>query len=199
MFKVIVGGIIGAIIAFAWSFVSWMVLPWHAASMNKFTNQEFVSWVIKENAPKSGVYVSPYYESSDANFNPGEIKKSFDKEKDALEKKPFIFVQVNLKGMDPSNPWVYIFSFLTQFLGAGLISWFLLQTSCGYGKRLLVVTLLGLLVGVLGFVPDWNWFGAGYKFTFVMIADLVITWFLAGLILAAYVKPRKDHERELMM
>ena len=84
-------------------------------------------------------------------------------------------------------------------MGAGLISWFLLQTSCGYGKRLLIVMLLGLLVGVLGFVPDWNWFGAGYKFTFVMIADLVITWFLAGLILAAYVKPRGDHERELMM
>ena len=199
MFKVIFGGIIGAIIALVWSFVSWMVLPWHSASMNKFTNEEFVSWVIKENAPKSGVYVAPYYESSDANFTPGEVKESFDKQKDALEKKPFVFVQVNLKGMDPSNPWVYIFSFLTQFVGAGLISWFLLQTSCGYGKRLLIVMLLGLLVGVLGFVPDWNWFGAGYKFTFVMIADLVITWFLAGLILAAYVKPRGDHERELMM
>ena len=199
MFKIIIGGIIGAVIAFAWSFVSWMVLPWHTTSMNKFTNQEFVSWVIKENAPKSGVYVSPYYDSSEANLTPEEVKQSFDRQKDTHDKGPFIFAQVNLKGVDPSNPWLYIFSFLTQFVGAALISWFLLQTSCGYGKRLLFVTIFGLLVGILGFVPNWNWFGAGYKFTLVMIADFVITWFLAGLILAAYVKPRGDQERELMM
>ncbi|QVL57264.1 MAG: hypothetical protein KFB93_07740 [Simkaniaceae bacterium] len=199
MFRIIVGGVLGAIVAFVWSFVSWMVLPWHNVSMNKFTNQEFVSWVVKENAPKSGVYVAPYYDSKEANLTPEEIKQSFDKEKAAFEKGPFIFAQVNLKGMDPSNPWTYVFSFLTQFVGAALISWLLLQTSFGYGKRLMFVTVIGLLVGVLGFVPDWNWFGAGYKFTLVMIADLIATWFLAGIVLAAYVKPRGEHQRELMM
>ncbi len=44
MLKVILGGIIGAAIAFAWSFVSWAVLPWHDMAMNKFTNQEFGHW-----------------------------------------------------------------------------------------------------------------------------------------------------------
>lgn len=199
MLKVIIGGIIGAIIAFAWSFVSWTVLPWHSSTMNKFTNEEFVSWVIKENAPKSGIYVSPHFEPKDDSLTHGEAKQSPEKKKSAPEKKPFIYAQVSLKGIDPSNPWIYVASFFTQFVGAALISWVLLQTSCGYGKRLLCVTLLGFLVGVLGFIPDWNWFGSGYKFTLVMVADVVVTWFLAGLVLAAYVKPSDDHERELMM
>lgn len=199
MFRIIIGGLIGAVVAFAWSFVSWMVLPWHDVAMNKFTNQEFVSWVIKENAPCDGVYVSPYCDTKGVELSPEEIKQNMDQQMDAMKKGPFIYTQVKLKGVDPTSPHIYIYSFLTQFIGAALISWLLLQTSSGYGKRLLFVTVIGLIVGVLGFVPDWNWWGAGYKFTLVMVADLVVTWFLAGLVLAAYVKPRGDRQRELMM
>ena len=201
MFKVILGGLIGAVIAFVWSFVSWTVLPWHDWAMNKFTNQEFVSWVIKENAPKDGVYVSPHMGSDEINLTPEEIKQNIDQQKEAMAKGPFIYTQVKTKGMNPASPHLYIFSFLTQFVGAALISWLLLQVrELGYVGRLLFVVGIGLVVGILGFVPDWNWFGAGYKFTLVMIADLLATWFLAGLFLAAFIKPQEeDHSRELMM
>ncbi|MCB1082494.1 MAG: hypothetical protein KDK63_05050 [Chlamydiia bacterium] len=196
--KIFFGALVGAIIAFAWSFVSWMVLPWHDVTFNKFTNQEFVSWVVKENAPKSGVYISPYHETDTPNLTPDEIKHNIETQKGAMVKGPFIFAQVNLKGMDPTNPWIYVCSFLTQFVGAGLISYVLLQLGDkGYGKRLLVTLLIGLTVGILGYVPGWTWFGAGYAYTLVGIADLVVTWFLAGLFLAAFVKPRGP--RELMM
>lgn len=200
MFRIIIGALIGAVIAFAWSFVSWMVLPWHDATMNKFSNQEFVSWVMKENAPKSGVYIAPYHESDTIDLTPDEIKHNIDAQKNAMIKGPFIFAQINLKGMDPTNPMVYIYSFLTQFVGAGLIGWILMQLGGhGYGKRLMVTLLIGLTVGILGYIPNWTWFGAGATYTLVGIADLVVTWFLAGLFLAAFMKPRGDHSRELMM
>lgn len=201
MFRFLIGAFIGAVIAFAWFFVSWMVLPWHNMTMHKFNNQEFISWVVKENVPKSGVYVAPYYETDTVNLTPDEIKHNIDSQKSAMIKGPFILAQVNLKGMDPTNPLIYIYSFLTQFVGAGLISWILIQVGDhGYGKRLMVSTLIGLTVGVLGLVPNWTWFGAGAAYTLVGIADLVVTWFLAGLFLAAFAKPRgEDHDRELMM
>lgn len=177
MCKIIIGGIVGAVIAFIWQFVSWAVLPWHDATIHQFKNQECVAKVIKENAPVSGIYVYPHYKS-DAGT-----------QKTAMTKGPFIYTQIRLCGIDPSSPLLYITSFLTQFVGAALISFLLLQMShSGYGTRLLSVTITGLIVGVLGFVPSWNWFGASCAFTLVMIADLIITWFLAGLFLAAYAK-----------
>ena len=68
-----------------------------------------------------------------------------------------------------------------------------------YKGRLLFVTIVGLTIGVLGFIPDWNWFGAGWKFTFFMITDLVVTWFLVGIFIAAFIKDGEAPERELMM
>jgi len=200
MIKVIFGGFIGAIIAFAWSFVSWVILPWHDSAMNKFSNQEFVSWVVKENAPKGGVYVAPYFKSTDADFSPGEISQNLDEQKAAMKKGPLVYAQVKLQGTDPTSFKIYFYSFLTQFVGAIFICWLLKQADdMSYKGRLLFVTIVGLTIGILGFVPDWNWFGAGWKFTFVMIADLVVTWFLAGLFLAAFIKDSEAPERDLMM
>ena len=200
MFRVIVAGFFAAILAFAWSFISWGVLPWHDSAMSKFKNQDFVSWVIKENAPKSGVYVAPYFKSSDGNLNPEEVIHNVEAQKEAMKKGPFVYAQVRLKGIDPSSVSTYIYSFLTQFLGAVLIGYLLSKAAdLSYGGRLFFVMIAGLTVGVLGFFPDWTWFGAGWKFTLVMVADLVITWFLAGLVLAALIKEQDVPDRELMM
>ncbi|MBF5058551.1 hypothetical protein [Candidatus Neptunochlamydia vexilliferae] len=187
MRKVIIGGIIGAVIAFAWSFVSWMVLPWHNTGMNAFTNETEVSQTIMRNVPKDGTYVSPHFVNKEG---------STEEELQAMAKAPFIFMQVQRKGMDPTMAWPYVFSFLTQFVGAALICALLRVTTLGYGGRLIFTMTIGLIVGILGYVPDWNWFGAGFQFTLVMVADLIVTWFLAGLILAAYVKPA-HHERPM--
>jgi len=200
MVKVVFGAFIAAIIAFAWSFVSWFILPWHESSMNTFKNEEFVLWVVRENAPKSGVYLTPQFKSTDADFSPEEITQAIDSQKAALKKGPLVYAQINLKGVDLDSKSVYIYSFLTQFIGSILIGGLLKQAvELSYKGRVLFVTTVGLTIGVLGFFPDWNWFGAGWKFTFVMIADLVVTWFLAGLFLAAFIKDSEIPERELMM
>ena len=41
----------GGAILFAWSFISWMVLPWHNATLKKFTSEETVSLALLDNAP----------------------------------------------------------------------------------------------------------------------------------------------------
>lgn len=200
MFRVFFGGIVGGIVAFVWAFVSWGVLPWHSWAINKFKNPDFVTWVVKENATVDGVYMAPYTQTDDVNLTPGEIKQEIEQQEAAMKKGPYVFAQVRTKGMDPSHPSLYIYSFLTQFAGAFLISWLLYKVvDTSYGGRLFFVTMIGLIVGVLGLLPDWNWFGAGYKFTLIMMADYLIQWFIVGIFLAAFVKPREVKERELMM
>ena len=198
MGRMIFGGILGAVIAFVWSFVSWMVLPWHEWTLQSFRNEEFVSWVIKENVRKDGVYVIPHMGDNKSALTPSELKDKLEQDKSAVKSGPFVYAQIKRKGIDYTSPKQYIVSFLTLFVGASLISFLLLKvTESSYGGRLLFVTVSGLIVGVLGLIPNWNWFGGGNLATLIGIADLVITWFLAGLLMAAIVKPRP--ERDLMM
>jgi hypothetical protein len=198
MGKVFFGGIVGSIIVLIWGFISWAILPWHDVVFEKFQNETFVASVIKENVQKDGVYIIPSMNMAQAHLTPDAIKEALLEEKEALKQGPFVYAQVKLAGRDPSSAVTYITSFLTQFVGAMFICWLLLQAKdLSYFGRLYFVTIVGLVVGILAFIPNWNWLGAPLNFTLVMVADMLISWFLAGIILAAFVKHRREKELPL--
>lgn len=200
MGKVIFAGIIGGIIAVAWGFISWMVLPWHAKTIKQFRNEEFVGWVIRDNAPKDGVYMIPHMQPQSKTMSLEEVESKVESiiESKGSKKEvgPVVYVQIKKKGVDMGSPRPYIRSFLIQFLGAALISYIIAQGNIlRYGKRLLCFTLFGLAVGVLSALPNWNWMGAPTDYTLVMLGDLVVQWFIMGIFLAGIVRPRASLER----
>lgn len=182
MLKVIVGGIVGGLIATAWGFISWGVFSWHDLGINKFCDQEHVAHVIKENTTVDGVYIAP-----SCRFKSSEMRQ---KSSCRNTKMPFVYAQVRKEGFFCS-PKTFFYAFLSQFIGACLISLLLMKIvdTC-YGKRLFSVAIIGLTVGILGLVPNWVWFGSGYRFTLIMLIDTFIQWFLVGLFLAKFIQPR---------
>ena len=44
------GGIFGGIILFVWGFISWVVLPWHTITLNKFKDEAAVEQALTANA-----------------------------------------------------------------------------------------------------------------------------------------------------
>ena len=41
MFRpLVMGAVLGGIVVFLWSMVSWTVLPWHSADLMRFTNED---------------------------------------------------------------------------------------------------------------------------------------------------------------
>jgi hypothetical protein len=71
---------------------------------------------------------------------------------------------------------------------AGLV---LTQVKSGYIGRVLIVTGLGLFGFVSVLISYWNWYGFPTDFTIGAALDEVIGWFLAGLVLAAIIRPAK--------
>ena len=198
MFKVIFGAIIGGIIASVWGVFSWFVLPWNDVAVNKFRNQEFVAWVIKENVTTDGVYIAPYHEKSDVTSS--GVKQEKEQREAVTKTGPFVFAQVKVGGVNMNSPLLHIYSFLTQFTGAFLIGMLLMSVvDTNYVGRLFFVTMIGLIIGVIGLIPNWIWYGAGYRFTLIMMAYHLIQWFLVGVFMAGFVKPRKEREHELKM
>lgn len=183
MNKVILGGILGGLAVFAWGMVSWMVLPFHHQTLNSFDHEALVQEAILASAPKAGVYVLPGM--GDSNLSRAE-KKALMKQKHAqMEKGPFVFAVVNPGGVGPMTKHM-VQGFVIQVLGACLITGLLVRckTKSTYAGRLSFVALFALGAVILSVLPNWNWWGFSVPYTLLESADLLIGWFLAGLIIA---------------
>ena len=181
MKPVLLGGILGGIVLFAWSAISWMVLPWHNASFSRFNQEKVVEVVLQSNAPQKGIYLLPSTEHGTAQ-----------EKKEAQEwaaKGPFAFVVMSPNGWG-SMPLHMAAGLGIQIFGAGLVTGLLLlvkKPETSFAEKLGFVILFASAAGVVCHFPFWNWWGFSVRFTLLSLADLLIGWFLAGLVIAKVV------------
>lgn len=181
------GALIGGLIVFIWGLFSWMVFPWHQTTLNKFKNEEEVADAIKANAPVPGIYVLP----NTFAYHDGTSHKEMSKGMEMLEKGPFMFASVRPYGFGRMSFWPFFIAFFIQLVGAYLVTWMLLQTkNLSYGKIVIFVTVFGFSIGILGQLPDWNWWGFPYGYAAINIVDLLIGWSLAGFGIAKVVQKK---------
>lgn len=164
--KNIKAAILGGIILFIWSYISWMLLPWHNTTLHQFQDSNAVMQAIQTNAPQSGVYLLPSMQS--------------------MESAPlFVFASVKLGATSANMTQNLIISFVTYLVAAFFVSWLLCRAKgLSYLGRVFFVIIFALSVGIITYIPAWNWFGFDLNYTLVGMADLLIGWFLAGLVLA---------------
>lgn len=179
--KVITASIVGAVTVFIWGMVSWMVLPWHHTTFNQFTDEAKVSETLNTNVEKSGIYLIPY--TSDFS---GSAKEAFDEK---YKSGPLAFVVMKKEGGDPTMKLQMIMGLLTQLVAAFIIAMLLWSASgLSYLSRVVFVTAAGLLTGIIGYIPSYIWWHFQLDFVLVGIADQVIAWFIAGLLMAKIIK-----------
>jgi len=185
--KLLLGTVLGGLIVFAWGAISWMVLPWHTATLQAFTNEAVVSKVIQANAPQPGVYFLP---NPRRQTTGAESTASAKSDKARMEEGPMVFGTIRLVGIRPDSPTYYLKGLLMEMIGAFFMSWLLLTLpGLGYGARLRTITLVALTAGALTYLPDWHWWGFSAAYTAIKVLDLVIGWFLAGLVMARVARP----------
>ena len=186
MKKLILGGLLGGIAVFVWGMVSWMVLPWHHTTFEKFDNEAMVQAVLAVNAPKAGIYLLPGTHK-DKTIPLAAEKALMKKAHEQMEKGPFAFVAMRPGGTGPMNI-LMIRGLIIQIIGAFLLTLLLLIAGIeNYFQGVGFAVALALAAGVVTFLPDWNWWGFSPAYALVGMADLVIGWFLAGLVIAKIV------------
>lgn len=166
-------GLLGGIVLFIWSSISWMVMSWHMTTIHSFNNDTAVTQAIQANAPTSGIYLLP-------------SPKNYDESKQSSQ--PMVFTAVHLEGMSSMTKPMLI-SVAGQILSAILVAWMLFKTKgLGYIRRVGFVLVFAFAACITTDVPYWNWFGFDAQYTLVMFADALIGWFFAGLVIAAFAK-----------
>ena len=176
------GALVGAIIAFAWCAVSWMVLPWYNTQFKQFKDSEQVADVIRNQVTEHGLYMLPgCCGSCDDPAEEVRWKQNY-------ERGPIMLASIDPKGAKFDMTRNLIIQFVMFFVAAWIVSYLLTQfkPKSTYGERVFYVTMIGLFLAIVSVVPMWSWWRYPTGFVMVSFLDTVITWFLAGLGIAKF-------------
>jgi hypothetical protein len=186
--SLVLGTILGGLLAFLWSFISWELLPWHEKPLNTFLNNDEVSAVILSHTTKSGVYLLPGASTDGMTAEQKKAAEAVVMKK--MQKGPVVFAAIRREGFGS-----FARGLITQYLilttAAFLLTWLVMQTSeLSYAKRVIFLAVVGLSASVIADLPNWNWWGFSTPYTAVMMADYALTWLLAGSVIAKVAKGR---------
>ena len=181
MIRNILAVLAGGILAFAWSSLSWMVIPWHQPTMNVFEDEEAVGAAIKQAAPEAGIYTYPGWTD----------------DQEAMEAKhaegPYVFASIVPSGVGNEMMSMMGKGLLISVVGAGflLVLMRMVAPEANWKARLTVGIVAAVFVSLVPALLNWNWWHYPAGFTIVAIVDGVIAWSLAALMVALIILPRQ--------
>jgi hypothetical protein len=187
MKKVFLASLLGGLTLFAWGAISWVALPWHNAVLHSMANEEQVVASLRQNLPSTGVYMFPGMH--------GEGDEAERLATQRIRRGPVGFIFYTAEGMNPFKPGIFVFGLLLFMFSSCIASTLLTLTLArrpSYTIRVFFVALLGVFVASEGHLNAWNWIHMQLPYAAVFAADAIVGWLLAGLVIAAIVKPPKE-------
>ena len=174
----LIGGIGGGLLAFAFGAFCWMASPWMDHDLRKFADEGAVASAIQANVQGDGMYYLPHW---------------LDQPPEAMQTKmrqgPLVFASVRMRG-DAQMGRQYAGGLLIQIVTAVLVSWMVLRAGIpSYAGRVAFVLVFALAASVVGILPAWNWWGFSDRYTLILVGEMLGSWLLAGLVIAWAAKP----------
>ena len=186
MARIIIATIVGGLIVFFWGVVSHMMLPIAEMGMHmeKLPGEVALRSALTEHLPESGLYFIPGMDPA----LESEPAQQWDEAAERMANGPVALIAVRKEG---SSGMVKELGFegLTNLccaLVAALILWCI---SCSFVCRVLVVVALGLFSWLSIDASYVIWYGFPIEYAAGQLIDHLVGWLLAGLAIAAIVKP----------
>jgi len=192
MSKLLRGAIVGGIMLFAWSMVSWVVLSWHFDSIKALPDQDKTAAWIAESIQEPNVYLMPM------NFSTLSIDSL---DPDTLfapinSNAPSMFAAIAPSGSEMSLLNTGLLALAAQMVAAFFVTAIILiNTPSRFWGRFSQVLLFALAASVAIHVPHFIWFNFPLTYTLVAIADSLIGWLFAGIAIAYITKPKYPNFR----
>ncbi|MDP4221208.1 MAG: hypothetical protein Q8916_05080 [Bacteroidota bacterium] len=185
MMRTIVAGFLGAVVIFMWGFLSWAVLPWHKTTTHGFSNEDAVVSAMKSGNAETGTYMIPAM--------PDGTDASQKSHTEKMKSGPVAIVHYSTTGYADMDIMYLLKGFLVLFVSAtlaasllGKLSWSLASK---FGARVRFIMTVGLFLAFAGRLSDWAFLGYSTSFSLNLVADDLIGWTLAGLVIAWRFKP----------
>jgi hypothetical protein len=188
MKKMLLCGVLAAVVMFFWSFIAHDVLPTGEAGLSTTTNEDAVLANLKSQLGPSGFYFLPGQDMVNARTGSKDQQKAameaWTKKLAAGPRALIIYHPTGSPGIDPK---MLLNEFLSDVVAGLIMAWMFvlaLPNLSGFGIRVLYVGLLGVLAWVVVDFSYWNWFEFPTAYALAQMADYVVGAFLAGVVLA---------------
>ena len=183
--RIIIAAVVGGIIMFVWSFIAHTALPLgESLGPKKLPSEEAVVAAIKANVSEPGFYMFPGLDTS---------REPTPEEMEAWEARyragPVGVVVYRPTGSQAMSPIQLMTEACADIIAALLAAILLSMMAAGYAARVLAAASLAIIAWFTVNVSHWNWDGFPFGFIVSEAIDIVIGWLLAGVALAAIVKP----------
>lgn len=184
MKKILLGGILGGIVAFVCSAAIHMSPLGHMGlSVLNADKEDPVLTALKSNIQQDGLYFFP---GMDMN------RTLTTEEQNAWNAKykagPSGLLLYHTVGSEPMSARQLGLEFLSTVI-CGLIAAFILASTVGSViSRAILVGLMGLFTWVAISFSQWNWYGFPFNFILLDALDQIIGWTVAGFVMAKMIK-----------
>ena len=187
--RILIAAILGGAMIFVWGFLHHAVLGLGHRGLRALPQEEAVLQGFTKANLEEGLYLFPGIDFS---------REPTEEEKKAYEEKyltsPAGLLLYRPEGGKLMPPSQFIFEALSNILSAGVVAFVVSRISAGYLYRLLAVTSFGLVGWLSISVSYWNWYKFPVDFIGAAAIEQVVSWFLAGILIAAIVRPRRAPE-----
>jgi hypothetical protein len=171
--RLLAAALAGGLVLFFWAFAAWMLLPMRISTIKPLPDEKAVV-ASMQNAPR-GVYF--FGAGSNGPAGPQGL----------LVYTPFATA---MSGGQLAR------SLMFDVISALFVAWLLSRAAAqSFRARVAFVAVAGgVIAAMVTDLPNWNWYAYPLDFTLLSALDKVIGWALAGLALAAIVRPRAAAE-----
>ncbi|MFB0566616.1 MAG: hypothetical protein ACETWK_13195 [Candidatus Aminicenantaceae bacterium] len=177
--EVLLSGLLGGIVIFVWQIISTGPLPVSGDLPKPIPNDKEIHSMLKERITEPGIYFLPDHSDKNQDLYPD------------YENEPLFSI---IYGGRTPNTFMgqLLFELFCIFAAPIIAAWMLSVSSerilAKYSRRVLFVTVLGLFLAVFGDVFSEK------PMDKVLLSSInsLITWALAGLVIAWLIKPKKE-------
>lgn len=187
--RTVVAGIVAGIVVMLWGAVAHMVLPIGMMGMQipSDASQQTVIRSLDAEFDGEGVYVLPMPQESQ--WKDEAAMKAFGERSTTH---PYAFVVYQPQGRDGmASMGASIGQQTGSCIASALIAAFIAAgIAGGRGRRVAVVTGLGLFSWLTFAVPYWTWYRFPAAFIQGALIEQVVGWLIGGIVIALILKPR---------
>jgi len=192
MTKILLAALIGGIVMFAWEAVANELLPLGEAGVSGLDNEAAIMATLKENVKQPGLYIFPGAEMRQPGLTGAQKQEAMKSAEAKFKAGPVGALAFHPEGID-QVAGMFIIQCVLDILTMLVAVLLLAKASAlrSYAGRVAFVTAMGLVPTLGAEMRYWNWFG--FPAMFAMSQGLIhlVAFLLAGLAVAALVKPAK--------
>jgi hypothetical protein len=182
MKRVVLAALLGGIAMFVWGSIGHLLTPIGEAGFRNLPGEAPVLDAIRANVPEDGMYFFP---GMDERAKTAEGHAEWQRR---YEAGPSGLLIVHPHGEQSINARLLLVELFSNILAAGLAAWAATHART-YARRVALVTAFGLCAWTSIEISYWNWYGFPAAYTLAQLVDQVVGFLVAGLVIAAIVRP----------